>query len=73
MRNEPAENWNPFPPATWIAWLGATVMAAATMMAYAYATFDTRDAAKDREGSVVQRLDRMEDKIDHILEQTKNP
>lgn len=67
MRNERVENWNPFSAATWIAWIGATLLAALTMVAYAYQTFDTKEAAKDREGSVVQRLDRIEGKVDSLL------
>lgn len=65
MKSERA-NWNPFPAQEWIAWLGATVVAAMTMVAYAYSTFETKDSAREHQGTLVERLERMESKQDRM-------
>ena len=60
-----------FSSAQWIAWLSATVVAAATMVSAAYTQFETKDNAKDTKSELIQRLDRMEEKLDTILERQK--
>lgn len=72
------EQWNPFPMATWLAWIGAILVASMTMVAYAYSTFETKDAAREkiessreRDGLIVQRLDRIENKVDRVLERPR--
>jgi uncharacterized membrane protein len=73
------KEWNPFGAATWIAWLGATVFAALTITVYAYAVFETKEESKAKQAAtqaiidvhhvdVVQRMDRMENKVDQLLE-----
>lgn len=78
MSNEPTttttaeqQAFNPFPAAQWIAWIGATVAAALTGLAFAYSTFETKDNAHEHMGTVEQRLDRLETKLDRVIEQTR--
>lgn len=52
----------------WIAWLGATVTAALTMAAYAFSTFETKADVKDIFQLIDKRLDRIEVKLDNILD-----
>ncbi len=51
---------------TWIGWIGATVVAALIGCAYAFNTFQTKDDAKETKSDIVQRLDRIENKIDEL-------
>ncbi len=57
-----------FSSAQWIAWFGATVLAMVGTTAFAFNTFITRGDADIRRGYFTARLDRLEDKIDIILE-----
>lgn len=50
----------------WVGWIGATVAAALIGCAYVYATFQTKDEAKENKSDIVQRLDRIENKVDEI-------
>ena len=66
--------WNPFSVETWIAWLGATSVAAVSATIFFYMNFETRDSFADYKANqisiqddIIKRLDRMEDKIDRIL------
>ncbi len=52
----------------WLAWLGATVVAAMTMAAYAFSTFETKDFSELRSVSLERRLDRIEGKVDMLVE-----
>lgn len=52
---------------TWVSWLAATLVAALTLSAFAFTTFQTKDDAKESKADLVQRLDRMEHKIDNII------
>ena len=72
--------WNPFSASTWIAWLGATVFAALTIVAYAYAVFETKDESKAKHEAeqkiidthhteLIQRMDRFENKLDKMNDQ----
>lgn len=66
----------------WVAWIAATVVAAITMTAgvivHAYGTFETKDAATQKQAlvsksqdeknlDIARRLERMEQKIDDLL------
>lgn len=57
---------------TWLAWLGATAMAGITMtfilVTFVYANFETKEHAKSTSEGVEKRLERMENKIDMIIE-----
>lgn len=66
MSNPEKTEWSPFSATQWIAWLGATLIAAVTVVAYAYQNFETKDEARDHTGNVMQRLDRMESKQDRM-------
>lgn len=68
-----------FSVAQWIAWLGAAVVVVASATSVLYANFETKSSAVDRKADIVSRmdrqaaffngkLDRMEDKLDRILE-----
>lgn len=51
---------------TWVGWIGATTVAALIGCAYAFTTFQTKDEAKDSKSDIVQRLDRIENKVDEL-------
>jgi hypothetical protein len=55
----------------WVAWLGATVVAAVTMtfilLTYAYAQFETKDHAKEREADITTQLSKMDKKLNILL------
>lgn len=51
----------------WIGWMGATVAAAMCLSAFAFTTFQTKDEAKDSKQDIVQRLERIEQKLDETL------
>lgn len=57
---------------TWIAWLGATAVAAITMtfilVTFVYANFETKDHAKESRDTMDKRLERMENKLDVLIE-----
>lgn len=55
----------------WVQWLAATAAAAISMAAYAFATFDTKDHVIEVFIQVEKRLDRIEAKLDRILEKAK--
>ena len=51
----------------WIAWIGATIVAAIIGTSFVYANFQTKADALEQKGDIVQRLDRIESKVDAIL------
>lgn len=51
----------------WIEWLGATALAAAMLVAYAFTNFVTKVEAEQFDRSITSRLDRIEIKIDSLL------
>lgn len=57
----------------WVAWLGATAVAAVTMtfvmLTFAYAQFETKERAKETRDALDRRLERMENKLDAALQQ----
>jgi hypothetical protein len=54
-----------------LVWLGSLTMAVATVLYFLFITFETvADANKDA-GHIDSRFDRLEQKVDKILEQTK--
>ena len=59
---------NPFGMSEWIAWVGATVAAAVSITVYAYNNFETKSQAVESKTDLVQRLDRIEGKVDRLLE-----
>lgn len=58
---------NPFTIPQWIAWLGATVAAAVSMMVYAASTYETKEHSKEVRDSLERRLDRIESKLDRLI------
>lgn len=73
------KDWNPFGAATWIAWLGATLMAGISMVTYAFEMFETKSEAKsqyevtqkivdDHHEDLVKRMDRLENKVDILIQ-----
>ena len=61
----------------WIAWLGATIVAALTMASFAFTTFETKDHVQETKQDLrleiremrmetMQRFDRLESKIDEL-------
>ena len=55
----------------WIEWLGATAVAAALLVAYAFTNFSTKAEAEQYDRNVTGRLDRIEHKIDAVLERKR--
>lgn len=45
----------------------ALLSAAGGLISYAFATFETKELSKERQGSIDKRLERIENKIDQIL------
>lgn len=60
-----------FKTETWIAWMGATVAAIAGVVflaiTFAYGQFDTKDHAAERASHLDKRLERIETKLDSML------
>lgn len=52
--------WNPFTMQQWLAWLGATMIAAMTLVVFLYQNFSTRV-------DVEKRFDRIENKLDQLI------
>jgi uncharacterized protein Yka (UPF0111/DUF47 family) len=52
----------------WAAFFAATVSAALTVAAYAYATFETKEHAVERKKDITERLDRIESKQDKLID-----
>lgn len=57
-----------FTSAQWLAWLGATLVAAVTLSTAATGLFETKADSKDKRDQIIMRLDRLESKIDRIWE-----
>jgi hypothetical protein len=57
--------------AQWISWMGATIVTILGFAAFAYATFETKDHAIEVKGDTVQRLDRIESKLDFVINRGK--
>lgn len=49
----------------WIAGVAVTLVA---LTAYAYTTFETKEDAREKKGDIVQRLDRIETKLDQMIQ-----
>lgn len=71
-------DWNPFEASQWIAWLGATALACAGLTTFFYREFETaghaREVATNRQAAdalIVQRLDRIEEKVDRLIERRR--
>mgnify|MGYP001499077487 CR=1 FL=1 len=62
------EKWNPFGVSEWVAWVGATVAAAVSITVFAFSNFETKERAVEVKSDLVQRLDRIEGKVDKILQ-----
>lgn len=52
---------------TWVGWISATAVAAATLVGFAYNNFTTKVEQTSYQESLEKRLDRLETKIDKIL------
>jgi len=59
--------WNPFSAKQWIAWLGATLIAAVACTSFVYANFQTQKDADKTESRIEERLTRIENKQDQTL------
>lgn len=63
---------NPFTIEQWIGWMVATATAAVTMSSYAFNKFDTIEHATEQRtqlrDEIMGRLDRIENKLDRIIE-----
>lgn len=65
---------NPFSITQWLIWFAAAIGATFGAFNFLYGTFETKDNAQVHEGFVVKRLDRIENKVDILVDgQTKEP
>jgi hypothetical protein len=69
-----AKTWNPLSIEQWVAWLGATSIAAVSMTVFFYSNFETKSETQAYHDSEIRfheqlekRLDRIENKLDLIL------
>lgn len=53
---------------SWLYWVVATATAAVTLTVFAYGNFTTSKEFGGFQADIMHRLDRMEEKIDHIIE-----
>lgn len=51
----------------WIGWMAATIAAAFTLITFIYTTFSTKSEAQNYQDTLEKRLDRLENKIDHLI------
>lgn len=51
-----------------IAWAAGLTVACAAFTAFAFQTFETKPSASEREARTEQRLDRIENKIDRLID-----
>ncbi len=54
-----------------LSWLGAVMAAVAISMTFLFTTFQTNAEADKFQSTVQQQLNRLDNKLDKILEQTK--
>ncbi len=52
---------------TWLGWLGSLAIAVAVTTAFAFTNFEMKDAHNKDQDLLIQRLNRMEDKIDRLF------
>ena len=52
--------------------LSAIVVSSVSVVTWAYGQFETKDASRERVERLEVRLDRIENKIDHLLERKGN-
>lgn len=52
----------------WISWLAATATATVILVSFVYQTFSTKSEANEIKNGLERRLDRIESKIDRIIE-----
>jgi len=52
----------------WLYWVIATASAAFTLTVFAYANFTTSGEFEGFQAQLLRRLDRMEDKLDRLIE-----
>lgn len=56
----------------WLSWSSGVILSAISaglgVMGYAYTNFQTVRAAEREQDAIVKRLDRIEDKLDRVLE-----
>lgn len=55
----------------WMTWIGATLMAAITMVGFIYTNFESKADYKDWKDDLEKRLERIERKVDTLLERSK--
>ena len=60
------------PTVQWVQWLSATVVAAAVLVSFMYTNFATKAEADIQRFSIEKRLDRLEQKIDQLVDRTSS-
>ena len=58
----------PIPASTWISWSVGMIVTAVTLTAFAFTTFRTESKSKDFESRVEKRLEKIENKLDRLIE-----
>lgn len=55
----------------WLTWVFALTCGALSMVVFVFSTFETKADGMNREGKLEKRLDRLESKVDLLLQQTR--
>jgi hypothetical protein len=63
-----SKDFNPFSASQWIAWLGATLMAAISLVAFQFTTFASKEYVKEYKSDLQEAIVRLESKIDRLQE-----
>ena len=56
----------------WMAWLGATLVAAVTMSAFAFSTFETKGEAMEKKHDIVKSLDEIKTELHELNRKVDN-
>jgi hypothetical protein len=59
------------PITQWIAWIIAAAVGGFSLLSFSYATFETKDHARESSDILMNRLDRMEEKLDRLIERRR--
>ena len=58
-------------PSQWIAWIGAALAAAFAMTTATFTAFETKAESRDKREAIEKRLDRIEQKVDLLVDRRR--
>ena len=59
---------NLFNSAQWLGWIIGVAVMTFTLMSFAYSQFETKEQAQERKDDMVKQLDRINQKLDSLLD-----